>query len=153
MTYSYSALNQSKQGSKSLQDNITLADSSPVRRSDLAGIPIQDLRGSRTAVYGASMSDDWSRMVSKDPDTVPRQNITGAAASLLPNRISWYFDLRGPSVHVDTACSSGMIALDQACQAMRSGDATAVCLSVFLSVCLSVSLALRLSDFFSGSRR
>ena len=73
------------------------------------------------------MADDWSLMASKDPDIVPRMSITGNAGSLLPNKVSWYFDLRGPSVHVDTACSSGMTALDLACQTILSGNATAVC--------------------------
>ncbi|KAI8633019.1 hypothetical protein F5Y19DRAFT_490219 [Xylariaceae sp. FL1651] len=90
-----------------------------------AGIPVKDIHGSRTAVFSASFSDDYQGMVSKDPDAAPRQTVTGTATSILANRISWYFNLRGPSVHVDTACSSGLVALDMACQAMRSGDATA----------------------------
>lgn len=68
-------------------------------------------------------------MSSKDAETVPRTSITGNAPSLLPNKISWFFDLRGPSVHVDTACSSGLTALDLACQSILSGNAEAVCLS------------------------
>lgn len=67
-------------------------------------------------------------MSSKDAETVPRTSITGNAPSLLPNKISWFFDLRGPSVHVDTACSSGLTALDLACQSILSGSAQAVCL-------------------------
>ncbi|ETS76597.1 hypothetical protein PFICI_11984 [Pestalotiopsis fici W106-1] len=90
-----------------------------------AGIPMEDLRGSLTAVYGASMADDWTLMSSKDAEMVPRMSITGNAASLLPNKISWFFDLRGPSVHVDTACSSGLTALDLACQSILSGNAKA----------------------------
>lgn len=67
-------------------------------------------------------------MSSKDAETVPRTSITGNAPSLLPNKISWFFDLRGPSVHVDTACSSGLTALDLACQSILSGNSQAVCL-------------------------
>lgn len=65
-------------------------------------------------------------MSSKDAETVPRTSITGNAPSLLPNKISWFFDLRGPSVHVDTACSSGLTALDLACQSIISGNAQSV---------------------------
>lgn len=90
---------------------------------------VEDLRGSLTAVYGASMADDWSLMASKDAETVPRMSITGNAASLLPNKISWFFDLRGPSIHVDTACSSGLTALDLACQSILSGNAKSACLA------------------------
>lgn len=98
----------------------------------LAGIPMDTLRGSRTAVIATSFTDDYSAMQMKDPDTAPRQIATGTQPSILPNRISWYFDLRGPSVHIDTACSSSMVALDLACKIIRSGDATAVGYFAFL---------------------
>ncbi|KAK3329248.1 hypothetical protein B0H66DRAFT_634456 [Apodospora peruviana] len=90
-----------------------------------AGIPVESIRGSRTAVFGGSMTNDYATMLSRDADTVPRQAIMGTATCLLANRVSWYFHLTGPSVQVDTACSSSMVALDMACQSMRSGDATA----------------------------
>jgi acyl transferase domain-containing protein len=89
-------------------------------------MPVQSLKGSRTAVFGASMTDDYQKQVSKDPETMPRMNLAGNAFSILPNRLSWYFDLLGPSVHVDTACSSSLVALDLACQSLRSGDADSV---------------------------
>ncbi|RYP64365.1 hypothetical protein DL771_008810 [Monosporascus sp. 5C6A] len=54
-----------------------------------AGIPLQELRGSSTAVFGASMSDDYSRIFAKDPDTTPLMAATGIEPSCLPNRISW----------------------------------------------------------------
>lgn len=84
---------------------------------------MEALRGSQTAVFGASMTDDYSFMQLKDPDTVPRSAATGIQPSMLPARISWFYDLHGPSVHVDTACSGSMVALDMACQALRNGDA------------------------------
>lgn len=96
------------------------------RRLTAAGMPVSSLKGSQMAVFSASMSDDYTRMVAKDPETAPRMTITGSALSILPNRVSWYFDLLGPSVHIDTACSSSMVAVDLACQSIRSGDSTAV---------------------------
>lgn len=92
----------------------------------VAGIPIESLKRSRTAVFSASMTDDYSRMVSKDPETAPRMAITGTFSSIIPNRVSWFFDLAGPSVHVDTACSGSLVALDLACQSLASGDAAMV---------------------------
>ncbi|KAI1340369.1 hypothetical protein F5Y15DRAFT_423306 [Xylariaceae sp. FL0016] len=89
-----------------------------------SGIPIENLKGSRTAVFSASMTDDYSRMGAKDPENTQRTAITGTFASILPNRVSWYFDLLGPSVHIDTACSGSLVAVDLACQSLRSGDAT-----------------------------
>ena len=40
------------------------------------------------------------------------------------NRVSYFFDLKGPSVTVDTACSGGLVALHLACQSLRMGDAS-----------------------------
>lgn len=66
-------------------------------------------------------------MVAMDPDNAERTAVTGSAVScIIPNRISWYFDLRGPSIHVNTACSSSLAAVDMACKSLRSGDASCV---------------------------
>ncbi|KAI8953117.1 hypothetical protein F4801DRAFT_576840 [Xylaria longipes] len=94
------------------------------RAFENAGVPMKALKRSRTAVFSASMTDDYSRMVSKDPETVSRMAITGTFSSILPNRVSWFFDLHGPSVHIDTACSSSLVAVDLACQSLASGDAS-----------------------------
>jgi acyl transferase domain-containing protein len=90
--------------------------------SILAGIPLESFRGSLTGVFAASMSDDYHRMITKDPESITNSTITGIALSLLANRVSWHFNLLGPSIHIDTACSSSMVALDMACQSLRVGD-------------------------------
>ncbi|KAM0426273.1 hypothetical protein ACHAPT_008313 [Fusarium lateritium] len=95
------------------------------RAFENAGIPAEKLKGSRTGVFSASFTDDWSRMLSQDPENVERTAATGTAPSLISNRVSWYFDLRGPSVHVDTACSSSLFAVDMACQSLRAGESSA----------------------------
>ncbi|KAI1390359.1 uncharacterized protein F4822DRAFT_443215 [Hypoxylon trugodes] len=90
-----------------------------------AGIPVESLRGSQTAVFSSSMIEDFARMVGMDPENAERTAVTGCSVScVIPNRISWYFDLRGPSMHVNSACSSSMSALDMACKSLWSGDAT-----------------------------
>ncbi|KAI0429432.1 hypothetical protein F5Y09DRAFT_342635 [Xylaria sp. FL1042] len=94
------------------------------RAFENAGVAMKTLKGSRTAVFSASMTDDYSRIVSKDPEAASRMAITGTFSSILPNRVSWFFDLVGPSVHVDTACSSSLVAVDLACQSLASGDAS-----------------------------
>jgi acyl transferase domain-containing protein len=43
---------------------------------------------------------------------------------MLANRISYFFDLRGPSITLDTACSSGLVAVHEACKAIRGGEVT-----------------------------
>ncbi|KAJ8132109.1 hypothetical protein O1611_g1520 [Lasiodiplodia mahajangana] len=110
-----------------------------------AGIPLDHLRGSLTAVFSGAMGSDWSCMGSRDPDASPRMYLTGSAMSLIPNKISWFFDLRGPSIYVDTACSAGMSALDLACQTIHSGNATAA-LVVGTSALLSPEISLHLAN-------
>ncbi|KAF2646001.1 equisetin synthetase [Massarina eburnea CBS 473.64] len=89
-----------------------------------AGIPMEKLRGSDTAVYAGQMCDDWSTMVQKDPDVIPTHTGTGVARSILSNRISYFFDWHGPSMTIDTACSSSLVAVHEAVQVLRSGDST-----------------------------
>ncbi|KAI1374835.1 hypothetical protein F4677DRAFT_425067 [Hypoxylon crocopeplum] len=89
-----------------------------------AGIQVEKLKGSQTSVFSSSFSDDYARVAARDPDSFPRTSVTGTAPSVLANRVSWYFDFRGPSVHVDTACSSTLVAVDLACQSIRSGTAS-----------------------------
>lgn len=51
--------------------------------------------------------------------------LTGVEKAILSNRISHAFDLHGPSMTIDTACSGGLVAVHQACQSIRSGESDA----------------------------
>lgn len=95
------------------------------RAFEKAGIPVESLKGSRTAVFSASMLEDYMRMSAMDPDNAERTAVTGCTvACVIPNRVSWYFDLQGPSIHCNTACSSSLSAVDMACKSIKAGDAT-----------------------------
>ncbi|NBQ43462.1 MAG: polyketide synthase, partial [Mycobacteriaceae bacterium] len=61
-----------------------------------------------------------------DPRTAHPYAITGTASSIIANRVSYFFDFRGPSVAVDTACSSSLVAVHQGVQALRAGEADVV---------------------------
>jgi acyl transferase domain-containing protein len=86
-----------------------------------AGLPMEKLRGSDTAVYVGSMCDDYNTMLTRDWETLPRYTATGLERGILANRVSYFFDWHGPSLSLDTACSSSLVALDHAVQTIRSG--------------------------------
>lgn len=86
-----------------------------------AGQSMERLRGSDTAVYVGMMSDDWSTMLTRDWETLPRYTATGLERGIMSNRLSYFFGWHGPSMTIDTACSSSLVALDLAVQVLRSG--------------------------------
>jgi hybrid polyketide synthase/nonribosomal peptide synthetase ACE1 len=86
-----------------------------------AGQPMEKLRGSDTAVYVGMMCDDYNTMLVRDWESLPRYAATGLERAVVSNRVSYFFDWHGPSMTIDTACSSSMVALDMAVQALRSG--------------------------------
>ncbi|MFL7871902.1 MAG: condensation domain-containing protein, partial [Anaerolineales bacterium] len=67
-------------------------------------------------------SYDYSRLQFDDPEMIDAYAGTGNAHSIAANRLSYVFDLRGPSMAVDTACSSSLVAAHLACQSLRSGE-------------------------------
>ena len=89
-----------------------------------AGIPIEKVRGSNTAVYTAMFTRDYDRNIYKDPSDVPKYHVTGSGEAIVSNRISYAFDLKGPSMTLDTGCSGSMVALHQACQSLRTGESS-----------------------------
>ncbi|ATY66088.1 polyketide synthase, putative [Cordyceps militaris] len=90
--------------------------------TETAGIPLDKLRGSLTSVHVGVMTTDWAHMQRRDPETMPQYTATGVASSIISNRISYIFDLRGVSETIDTACSSSLVALHNAARALQSGD-------------------------------
>ncbi|KAL7793746.1 putative polyketide synthase [Trichoderma ceciliae] len=87
-----------------------------------AGYSIQSLAGTRTGVFMGHFTSDYKELVIGDTDAVPPYATTGLNKTSLANRISWTFDLRGPSFTLDTACSSSLVALHLACQSLRVGE-------------------------------
>ena len=67
---------------------------------------------------------DYSYRLADDLAAVDSSVATGNTASIAANRISYVLDLRGPSMAIDTACSSSMVAFHQACRSILSGEST-----------------------------
>lgn len=87
-----------------------------------AGVVPSTLRGSRCGVFVGVASIDYAYRLADDLEAIGPSSATGNTSSIASNRISYLFDLRGPSMSVDTACSSSLVAFHQACQAIRSGE-------------------------------
>ncbi len=86
-----------------------------------AGIPPSSLSGSETGVFVGGSQTDYAHAMFADYAVADGHFATGNALAILANRVSYIFDLHGPSVTIDTACSSSLVALHQACDALRSG--------------------------------
>ena len=87
-----------------------------------AGIPADSLRHTQTGVFAGACVGEYGYLASTDLSQVDAWSGTGGALSIIANRVSYFFDLRGPSVTVDTACSSSLVAVHLACQSLRVGD-------------------------------
>lgn len=87
-----------------------------------AGVRPSSLRGSDCGVYIGIASADYSYRVSEDLGILDTSFATGNATSIAANRISYVYDLHGPSIAMDTACSSSMVAFHYACRAIESGE-------------------------------
>ncbi|XP_055853304.1 fatty acid synthase-like [Episyrphus balteatus] len=87
-----------------------------------AGINPNSIRGTRTGVYIASCFSESEKNVMNDPASQGAFAMTGCSRAMYANRISYSLGLHGPSLYLDTACSSSMYGLDVAYAALRSGE-------------------------------
>ncbi|WP_042973180.1 type I polyketide synthase [Burkholderia sp. AU4i] len=88
-----------------------------------AGVRPADMRGSNCGVFVGAASMDYGNRNMDDLNVIDPYSATGNTLSIASNRVSYLFDLRGPSMSVDTACSSSLVALHQAVKALQSGEA------------------------------
>ncbi len=89
-----------------------------------AGQPVEKVAGPSVAVFAGISSFDYAvaTLSFQDRGVIGPYSNTGGSSSIAANRISYCFDLRGPSVAVDTACSSSLVAVHMACERSCAGD-------------------------------
>ncbi|MEV0330428.1 beta-ketoacyl synthase N-terminal-like domain-containing protein, partial [Micromonospora echinospora] len=110
-----------------------------------AGVVPGRLAGSATGVYVGIGTDDYAQVAFDDPANLNAYYVTGNALSIAVNRLSYLLDLHGPSLALDTGCSSSLVAVHLACQSLRSGETT-VALAGGVNLMLSPKATIGLSQ-------
>ncbi|MFH8371042.1 type I polyketide synthase [Streptomyces sp. NPDC018031] len=83
----------------------------------------EGLRGSSTAIFLGATGDDYASLVHRHgPDAVSHHSLAGLSRGVIANRISHQLGFHGPSVTVDTAQSSSLVAVHMACESLVSGE-------------------------------
>ncbi|WP_206442202.1 type I polyketide synthase, partial [Streptomyces boncukensis] len=88
-----------------------------------AGVLPRTLAGSSTGVFVGTMGDDYAALLrAAGPEADNRHAMTGLHRGIIANRLSYTLGLRGPSLAVDTAQSSSLVAVHMACESLRHGE-------------------------------
>ncbi|KAB8223148.1 hypothetical protein BDV33DRAFT_200703 [Aspergillus novoparasiticus] len=107
-----------------------------------AGLPMEKIISSNTSVFVSGFNRDQQAIASIDPSMTFRHRAVGENQAIIANRISWFYDLKGPSLVVDTACSSSMVALHLATQSLQSGESD-------MAIVSGVSVLNHVTDFLT----
>ena len=86
-----------------------------------AGLRMGSLAGRSVGVFFGPQVNEYGAII-PNRDAARAQIALGNIATMLPNRISYLFDLRGPSEAIDTACSSSLVAVHRAVRALQDGE-------------------------------
>ncbi|KAI1437789.1 hypothetical protein GGR50DRAFT_691814 [Xylaria sp. CBS 124048] len=90
-----------------------------------AGMTLDKVSGSNTGVFVGSFTSDYQQMSIFEPDFRHSYAATGVDTGIISNRIGNILNLNGPSFTINTACSSSIYALHNACNALRARDCEA----------------------------
>jgi acyl transferase domain-containing protein len=112
---------------------------------DAAGLRMDALQGSMTGVFCGALRNDYSQIQAMDPQALPAYMVTGNSPSIMANRISYYFDWRGPSMTVDTGCSSSLLAVHLGVEALQNDDCS-------LAVAVGSNLILSPNAYIADSK-
>ncbi|OQE38670.1 hypothetical protein PENCOP_c008G08238 [Penicillium coprophilum] len=112
---------------------------------DAAGLRMDALQGSMTGVFCGALRNDYNQIQAMDPQAFPAYMVTGNSPSIMANRISYYFDWQGPSMTVDTGCSSSLLAVHLGVEALQNDDCS-------LAVAVGSNLMLSPNAYIADSK-
>ena len=101
-----------------------------------AGIPLEEVAGTDAGVFIALMWNDYLRMHAGEEATVNGYSATGNVFAFAPGRVSYTFDINGPSVAVDGACAGSLASVHEACNRLWLGESD-LCLAGGVNLMLS----------------
>lgn len=84
-----------------------------------AYLPASDLKGREVSVFIGSSSSDYQVFLTSDSAAASPYAVTGASNAIISNRVSYTFDFRGPSMTLDTACSTSLVTVHEAVNSLR----------------------------------
>jgi myxalamid-type polyketide synthase MxaE and MxaD len=109
-----------------------------------AGMSTRKVAGRRAGVFVGMMFNDYGRLYGRDLSVLDGYSCTANTFAHAANRVSFFFDLHGPSIAVDTNCSGSLVAIHQACQSIATGEsewAVAGGVSLILTPDVDVSMS------------
>ncbi|MEC4816771.1 MAG: SDR family oxidoreductase, partial [Scytonema sp. PMC 1069.18] len=87
-----------------------------------AGIAPERLSGSRTGVFVGIMWNDYAQLQMRNPAAIDAYTGSGNGFFMTANRLSYRYNFQGPSMAIDTGCSSSLVAVHLACESLRRGE-------------------------------
>ncbi|KAJ6032737.1 Fum1p [Penicillium herquei] len=102
-------------------------------------------QGKEIGCYVGVFGEDWVELAYSDSQSIDRYHVLSTGPYALANRISYEYDIQGPSMTIQSGCSSSMLALHEACQGLFSGE----CSSAIVAGCnliLSPTMSTTMSD-------
>ncbi|KAI1174465.1 hypothetical protein F4777DRAFT_579896 [Nemania sp. FL0916] len=90
-----------------------------------SGLTLERLNGASVACFVGSYATDYGELQNRDPLDRASNHTIGIGRASMANRISYFLNVKGPSVTIDTACSGSMVGLHFAVKALHNREADA----------------------------
>jgi acyl transferase domain-containing protein len=88
-------------------------------------MPLVSIPDARIENRGKLTLIDYGDMQNRDAEDRPANCAVGVGRTIMANRLSYFLNIKGPSITLDTACSGALVAVDLACRSLNSGEVNA----------------------------